>query len=334
MVGLRQEVPVVAALDQDALGEAEDARAEVALRKDAARGVWREAASLCIEWTVAARLAAHWRTYAGHIRDVRDALVAAYSGGASVSAGRLVRTDATIARAERRVADLEERGRVARETLAALAGDPAAVPPEPLPLPAPPAALDVDELLQTALVARGDVEAARARTRAAGARAEAASATADIPRFEVSASYMQMPGARPGLGAEVMMTMPWLGGGLAGARTAAGAEEQAVRSEAAVAERAAAVEVRRDAARLQAARRVLAQIADREVPAAERASAAERAAMSSGTFDLVSWLLAAEELIEARIDEEEARGEVARAWIELTAAAGLTHPAADQGNAP
>lgn len=73
-------------------------------------------------------------------------------------------------------------------------------------------------------------------------------------------------------------------------------------------------------------------IRDEELPAASRAAKAERAGLTSGSFDLTGWLLAARAEIEAGVDVEERRGEAARAWIDLQAAAAF--PAVAEEEAP
>ncbi|NUP13630.1 MAG: TolC family protein [Polyangiaceae bacterium] len=324
MLGVRQEIPVLAALDADGRAEAELARAEAADGRDARRALYLQFAAGCVDWAVSRSLADRSREFASHLRSVREATAAAYGGGAQLTLGSIARADAEAARADRRAIDFDEQSQIAREALVALAGEDVALPELPPGIPEPPTDADVDAMLEGAIGRRGDVAAARARGASADARAESARAMADVPEFEVAATYMQMPGARPGLGAMVSMTMPWIGGALSDASEAAEAERDAARYQASAAERAASVDVHTQAARFRAARRVLRSIEEYELPASERAADAERAGLGGGgAFDLTAWLIAAHAMLEARIEREMAKGAVARSWVELRAAAAL-----------
>ncbi len=323
MVGVRQEIPVLAALDAEGRAEAELSRAESAEGQDATRLVFLEAARACVDWGVARAIAQEWRQYATHLSDVRRATTIAYgAGAANASLGSIARVDADVARVGRRVIELEEQAVVARETLVALAGTTVVVPEAAPAVRNPPAQLDDERTIAVALGARGDVAAARLRSSAAAAHAESARALADVPKFEVAATYMQMPDARPGLGAMVSMTMPWIGGGLSDASDAAAEDSAASQHRASAVERAARVEVQAQASRLRAAQRTLRAIEESELPAFERAARAERAGLEGGNFDLTAWLLASHGVLETRIERELARGAVARAWLELRGATG------------
>ncbi len=323
MVGVRQEIPVLAALDAEGRAEAELSRAESAEARDTRRLLSLEAGRACVDWGVARAIAGEWRRYAAHLGDVSKATTTAYgAGAANASLGSIARVDADIARVERRAIELDEQAVAARDTLVALAGATVAVPEEAPALPTPPAKLDVEPTIAAALSARGDIAAARLRSSAAAAHAESARALADVPKFEVAATYMQMPDARPGLGAMVSMTMPWIGGGLSDAADAAGEDSAASQHQASAVERAARVEVQTQASRLRVAQRTLRAIEESELPAVERAARAERAGLEGGSFDLTAWLLASHGVLEARIERELARGAVARAWLELGSATG------------
>jgi hypothetical protein len=323
MVGVRQEIPVLAALDAEGRSEAELSRAESAEGRDVSRLLFLEAGRGCVDWIVAGEVAKRWREYGTHLSQVREATATAYGAGSgTTSLGSIARVDADIARVERRAIELEEQAHVARDGLVALAGEGVALPEEAPALPEPPRELDLEPTIAGALSVRGDVAAARFRAAAADARAESARAMADVPKFEVAATYMQMPGARPGLGAMVSMTMPWIGGGLLDASDAAEEEAKASVQQTAAVERAAVVEVRQQASKLRAAQLTLVALEERELPAAERAAKAERAGLLSGGFDLTAWLLASRMALEARIERELMRGAVARAWLELQGATG------------
>lgn len=320
MVGVRQEIPVLGALDADARAQAEEARAQAAEGRDDSRKLYQQAALACVDWAVSARVADRYREYGEHLKAVREAGATAYAAGAPSSLGSVARFEADAARIERRAIELDEQARASRDALVALAGEGIAIPEDPPALRRPPNEIDVESVIARALSARGDVAAARARSAAANARADAARAVAEVPKFEVAGTYMQTPGERAGLGAMVSMSMPWLGGGLADASDAAQEETTAANHQAAAAERAAEVEITTYAARLGTAQRALQSLEERELPAAERAAEAERAGLAAGSFDLTAWLLSAHMVLETRIEEEVMKGAVARAWIELEAA--------------
>ncbi|MBL8742544.1 MAG: TolC family protein [Myxococcales bacterium] len=315
---------MLAALDAEGRAEAELSHAESADGRDAMRMLFLEAGRGCVDWIVSSAIAGRSRDYANHLAEVRDAAIAAYGAGSGgTSLGSIARAEADIARVKRRTIELEEQARSARDGLAALAGGSVALPDEVPVLSEPPAELDLEAATAAALAARGDVAAARFRSAAASARAEGAKEVAETPRFEVGATYMQMPDARPGLGAMVSMTMPWIGGGLLDESDAAEEESAATRHQASAVERAARVEIQAQLSKLRAAKRTLAAIEESELPAAERAARAERAGLGAANFDLTAWLLASHGVLEARIEREVARGSVARAWLELQGSLGV-----------
>jgi outer membrane protein TolC len=84
----------------------------------------------------------------------------------------------------------------------------------------------------------------------------------------------------------------------------------------------ARVEVVQAAGRVKALRRSLAVLRERELPAAERAVAAERASLGSGGFDLAGWLQAATALRVARVDEARMQGDIEHAVVDFDASVG------------
>ncbi|MFO0550221.1 MAG: TolC family protein [Polyangiaceae bacterium] len=329
MVGISQEIPPLAARDKRALAAAEEARARAAKARSTGLSIWEQAATLCVDWVIADRTAGRLREYASHLGQVREGVLAIYSGGGAGGLAGIARADTEAARAERRAIDAEQTALVSRETLVALAGPDVPISEHPPELSSCPDATSLGAWLEDALANRPDLAAANAEYRAAAAEADAASADAQIPEFEVSLTYMQTPNQRAGLGAGVMMSIPWLGGG--GAASRAAAETASARKlEISAAEREATVELRRAVATLAAAQATLRAIVERELPAAERASQVGREALLGGNFDLADWLLAAHEELEARVDREEAVGRVAQAWIELQFATGRKDAPADE----
>jgi outer membrane protein TolC len=133
---------------------------------------------------------------------------------------------------------------------------------------------------------------------------------------------MQTPGMRAGLGAMVSMSLPWLWGGGSSRREGARHEVEAAAADAESARRMARVEVAQAAGRVQALRRSLAVLREREIPAAERAVEAGRASLGSGGFDLSAWIEAATVLRAARVDEARMRGEIEHAFVDLETSVG------------
>ena len=327
MFGVAQEFPGGGRSDR-ARAEAQmsqEARAEGA---DAARRLKAEAAHVCVTWAVAETVRARLLEHRRLLEQVRDAALVGYRGSAG-GLGAVARADAELAGADRRIAESEAELETARTTLAAFAGPEVALPS------AAPALIERDEtpdarkLTEVALATRGDVAAAQARKGAASARADAASSEASTPSFEVKATYMQTPGMRPGLGAMVGMSLPWLWGGGSERHDGARHDFEAAAADAESTRRLARAEVAQAAGRVVALRRSLAVLEGREIPAAERAVEAGRASLGSGGFDLSEWLEAASALRAARVDEARIRGDIEHAFVDLEASVGRPLEAGD-----
>lgn len=320
MFGLAQEFPGGGRSDRSR-AEAEMSREAKAEEADVARRLRADAAHACVAWSVADAVRARLLDHRKLLEQVRDAALVSYRGSAG-GLGAVARADAELAVADRRIAEVEAEAEAARATLEALAGGGKELPKDA------PALADRDENLATsrltamALATRGDIAAARARQGAASARADAASSEASTPSFEVKATYMQTPGMRAGLGAMVSMSLPWLWGGGSSRREGARHEVEAAAADAESARRMARVEVAQAAGRVQALRRSLAVLREREIPAAERAVEAGRASLGSGGFDLSAWIEAATVLRAARVDEARMRGEIEHAFVDLETSVG------------
>jgi outer membrane protein TolC len=318
MVGVEQEFPPAGVRDHRARAAAEEARALAGERTDLARRIYGEVAHACVDWSASKSVLDRARAHRDLLRDARDAVVAAYRGGAQ-DLGAVARADAELATADRGLAREEATAGAARSTLAALAG-PIEIPAEPPALDASIAeSIDVDS---QAVAARGDVTGAAARVRRAGELAGAADAEASSPAFELGVTYMQTPGSRAGIGAMVSMSLPWLWGGGSDAGDAAAHEVAATESELEAIEWEARVEIARALGAIREAIATLAALREHEIPAAERALEAERAAVSSGRFTLDAWIRAAHMVRQAHVDEAEARRALEHARIDLATAAG------------
>ncbi|MBC7171262.1 MAG: TolC family protein, partial [Polyangiaceae bacterium] len=321
MGGLSQAFPAARSRDRRALAEAEEARALAAESVEVGRALFLEVAHACVDWSAAEALR---RSIAGHrelFEAIREAALARYgTGGASL--GMVARTEAALAGIDRQLVEAELESEVARAALEALSAGLAPLPRQAPPLRDFDRTLEVERLVAAALAARGDREATEARAGAASARSEAARAEGRAPSFEVRASYMQSPSMSPGLGAMVSMSLPWLWGGAGARREAAEADAIAARADIEARERVIRVEVTRAVSRLMATRRALELLVTRELPAAQQAAEAERAALASGRFDLLAWTDAAHALETALHDAVRLRGALGHASIDLQASTG------------
>jgi outer membrane protein TolC len=188
------------------------------------------------------------------------------------------------------------------------------------------------------MVERGVERAATHRRRAAEARVSAARAEAHEPTIGLRASYMQMPGERPALGAMVSATVPWLWGGGSARVEAAEAELRASRAEEAEVARSLSLERLRAEGRRRVEAESLRALRDVELPALERGLEAARASVSGPGFDLAALLEAARALRVARREEIELAVGLAHTDVDVAAAgvhAGAdSAPRATSGEAP
>jgi outer membrane protein TolC len=323
MVSLGQEFPAPGMRSGEARAEAEEARADAAEARERARMIYGEVAHACVDWTGATAQIEHWQRYVTLVRSAREASIAAFRAGAPLAG--VARLEAELASAERKLATAEEEARQTRRTLEELTRGLAALPTRPPPLSeisTPPPSL-------AAAPERDDVRAARGRVEGALAQSDVAEASALEPEVEVRATYMQMPGARAGLGAMVGMSLPWLWGGGSDAREAAEHDVSAARSELESAQRRARAEVARAEGQSRALARSLQMLTEREIPAAERAMDAHHASTTGALFDLSEWLESAFALRQARLDEVETRTALAHALVDLAIARGT--PTAREG---
>jgi cobalt-zinc-cadmium efflux system outer membrane protein len=329
MAGIEQDLPPAGALDGRARAAAEDARIALADLADTERRVRAEAGHACVDWSQASEEIARLGASARALAEMMDVMSDRLASGAGLLAD-VARIDGERARVEREIARAEAQRSRAEARLRAIAGSDAsssaeassllgaAAPPLESPLPG----IDVVRLLERAIEQRAELRAAGARARAAAARASAAEAEASTPMFSVRATYMQMPGARPGLGAAVGMTLPWLWSGEGAARDAARLEAEAELDRALRIRRELALEIAGAAGELAAAKRTLDALRARERPAAERALEAISAAYTSGATDLLAWIDAAHMVRDIDLEEARLLGDAAHARVELERAVG------------
>ena len=329
MFGIGQEFPP--GRSGRALSEAEDALALLAESTEMERGAWAETAHACVAWSTATIVHAQMQGHLEIVSLLREAVLSRYRGGATDGLTMIAQTESEIAAAARHVAEAEEEVRASRDLLVAFASGSVALPEEPPMLAVRPALPPVNELVERALSSRGTVVAGLARAAGAQARLDASDSEAETPTFELRATYMQSPSMRPGVGAMVSMSLPWL------SRASSTADSTrhmyaAARADVEDIERSIRVEVVRASGRVRVLTRSLALLMEQEVPAATRAIEAARASLTGLGFDVAAWIEAAHALRLIRVDEARTRAALEEAWVELEAAVG--QPIAAQPIAP
>ncbi|AKF08797.1 Heavy metal RND efflux outer membrane protein, CzcC family [Sandaracinus amylolyticus] len=321
MAGLAQSLPPAGALDGRARAAAEEAREALGEWSERRRELRADAAHACTDWAEAKAIDARLAAAEDVLARMSEALRARLPTSDDPLA-ELARVDAERARVRRMRAETETTMARAEARLAAWIGESTITIEGEPSLRVIDAVPDRDALFERAMRARGVIESARASARAAAARADAASAEASIPMFRVSATYMQMPQARAGLGASFSMTLPWLWSGEGAMHDAARARAEAALDVVAATERTLRGEIAAAIAALETARRALATIESEERPAVERALGAIAATYASGPADLLAWIDAARALRELEVEDARLRAAAAHAWIDLESAVG------------
>ncbi len=325
MLEVRQMFPAAGARDARARASAEEARERVAALADREADVRSRAGQA---WADYVHGALDHHVHGAHLEllgVMLDAARARFAGGGALA--EIPRIEAERARTRRSIARVEAELARARATLNALLlrapdaplGPPAELGPETV-------AASVDDLTALALRTRGDVAMSHARMRAAHARSDVARAEARWPAFTAGASYMQDPQQRPGFGATVAATLPWVWGD-GPERVEAALERE--RAEAATAE-SAAVTVRGEVsvalARLHGLEHELVVLHTEERPAASRAVEAVRAAYVGGHAPLLEWIDAARQVLDVEMEEVEVTSSMAHAAVDLDRAVGMPVP--------
>lgn len=320
IAGITQRLPPGGALDGRARAEAEEAQVAIGELAERRTQLRQRALDACVAWAASDLEAERLRDAERVATEMRESLLAQVRAGGGASLAELARLDAELSRLARLRVEAEGRARRASTRLGAwMEGE---LPEQAPAIDAPEDQGSVERWIELALERHGALRAARARARAAQARADAARAEASVPTFMVGASYMQMPEGRPGLGASVGMTLPWLWSGEGAARDAAVLEAEAELDEVAALEREVRAQVRAAAAELHAASQALAELRERERPAAVRALETMAALYPSGAVELGAWLEAARRVRDLDVEEARLVGDVARAWATLEGAIG------------
>lgn len=325
MVEVRQMFPAAGARDARARAAAEEARGRVAELAARESDVAARAGQAYADYVHGAL---DHRVHAAHLDllgAMLDAARARFAGGGALA--DVPRIESERARTRRAIARIASEIDRARATLNALLRR---SPDAPLGPPADRSAetvrLPLDDLLSLAARTRGDLRQAQARIRAARARSDAARAESRWPTFTAALSYWQDPQQRPGVGATVAATLPWVWGGardrLAEARERelaelAGAESVTVtaRGELAVAQ-----------ARLHGLERELVVLRREARPAAVRSVEAVRASYVAGRSELLAWIDAARQVLDVEKEEVDVTAAMAHAATDLERAVGAPLP--------
>lgn len=322
MLGLGQELPPADALDGRARAMVEEARIALAELAERAREIRAEAAHACADWSEAEAERARLVEAESVVQQMREAVIARFASS-DQPLSDVLRIDAELAHLAHRRVEAEARRARAGARIEALLGLEArtesGLPP---PLAERTLELELARLLELAAELRGAIAGARARARAAAARLAAAEAEASIPTFSIRATYMQMPGARAGLGAAFGMTLPWLWSGEGARRDAAREEVDAALDEVAALERDVRVEVVGAVHALEVVARSLAILREHRRPATARALEAVGSNYATGQADLLTWLDLVRAMRDIDIEEVELLGEAAHAWADLEGAVG------------
>jgi outer membrane protein TolC len=302
MLGVGQRFTPPGVRDGTSRAELETASTLLAAAADAGRAVFSDVAHACVDWSTAQHVLKEASAHRALVSELREAMLAGYRGGAD-SLAALAQADGELAAAQRIEApDLD--------TLQAKA------------------LVEATTLVSLALRTRGDMMAAEAEQRSSEAQQEATASAAQVPELTVRATAMQMPGNRLGASLLLDVSLPWLWGGGAERDAAAHHGLAAAEARRLDVERRVRTEVVRAARQLRAVERSLEVLTTRELPAARHLIETERAALSSGNFDMTRWLAAAHALREAHLDEARSHGDLAHALVSLRVAVGAPLPAA------
>ena len=336
MLEVRQMFPAAGSRDARARSSLEEARGRVAALLDREAEVRSRAGQAYADYVHGALDHHVHGAHLDLLAVMLDAARARFAGGGSLT--EIPRIEAEQARTRRSIARVEAELERARATLnALLQRAPDAPLGPPAELGAETVTASLDELTALALRSRGDLAQATSRIRAAQARTDVARAEARWPTFTAGVSYMQDPQQRPGFGASIAATLPWVWGD-GPERVEASLERE--RSEDAAAE-SVTVTVRGDVsvamARLRGLERELVVLHTEGRPAAARAVEAVRSAYVNGRAQLLEWIDAARQVLDVEMEEVELTAGMAHAAADVDRAVGTSVPrspfVADDGGA-
>jgi outer membrane protein TolC len=326
MVELRQRFPAAGSLDARSRAMADEAHAIVAELASEERQTAQRAAEAYADYVHGVRDHALAHDHLALLEQMQGAVRARFTtgGGGLADAARI---DLEIAKTRRAIARLDGEIARARATINALLRRPADGPLGPPSDVAPMTVrLPVDALVTQAQEQRGTFVAARDRIRAAQGRREAAEAEARWPEFMVGVGYWQDPNMRPGYGASVSMSLPWLWSGHRDRIDEAREREAAEAAVLAGASVEAQSEITEAHARIVTAERELRVLQTQAVPAARRSIEAIRAVYTTGSASLLEWVDAARSLLDLEMEGTDISAELARAVAALERSVGATLP--------
>lgn len=326
MVELRQRFPAAGSLDARARAAAAEAEAMLAELATEERLVAARAATAYAEYVHGLRDHELHHRHLALLERMRSAVLARLTTGGTALA-EAARVDVEIARTRRAIARIDGEIARARSTINALLRRPLSAP---LGTPADGAPqtvrATVDELVARALAVRGSAVASEAQARAATARREAAEAEARIPEFMVGVGYWQDPQMRPGFGANVSMSLPWLWGPPRERLSEARELELAASEGRDAAVLDARVEIGEAHAALRAAEQEILTVHQQGVPAARRSIDGIQAAYASGHASLLEWVDASRSLLDLEMEEVDLAATMALAVAALERAVGAELP--------
>jgi len=331
MLHVAQTLPPGDMLDGSTRAAAEDALAALAELAEMRRQIRARARHACADRAAAQARRIALESSSALLGQMSELIAARQSTGAPIA--DLASIDAERARLDRLTADVNARASAAESVLRTLLGlgaTDALAPTAPL---SEPQTWEADALVTRAIESRGMLAVHRARALSAAARADSHAAAADVPTFDVRASYMQVPDARAGLGVFFGMTLPWLSSAEGSRRDAARAEAEAELADLAGLERDVATDVTTALGELARVSAVLATLRERERPALERALVAVQAGYASGSVDLLAWLDVVRRQRELSLDEIELLGAAEHAVAEVELAVGAPLATGREGGA-
>ncbi len=326
MVELRQRFPAAWSLDARARAMADEAHAIVAELVSEERQIAQRAADAYADYVHGVRDHALHHEHLALLEQMQGAVRARFTtrGSGLADAARI---DLEIAKTRRVIARIDGDIVRARATINALLrrseDAPLGTPSDLTPMTV---RLSVVELAARAREHRGAFVAARDRIQAAQARREAAEAEARWPEFMVGIGYWQDPNMRPGYGANVSMSLPWLWGGQRHRVDEAREREAAEASALAGASVEAQSEITEAHARIVAAERELQVLQMQALPAARRSIDAIRAVYTTGNASLLEWIDAGRSFLDLEMEETDVSAELARAVASLERSVGAPLP--------
>lgn len=325
MAAIREDLPAPGARGARASAAAHEVRAARAERSERERDVAMRASVLHAAWVATYEEAEVLDTTLALVERIRATALARY-GARAASAVDVVRLDAEVEAVRRRRRLVDEERAVIESAIGALLGLPEGTP---LGVPAREDATTArleGLVVDTAVENRGELASRRERVAAAEDRARALDYEARRPRFGMALSYMQVPSMRPGYGAVVMMSMPWLSGRNRAMADEAREERAMLEADLRMLERDTTVEAVEAERRVRASAAALETLLDDELPALERAVRMAETGYATGGVDLPSWLEIHRTTLEARAEAVALRRELDTAIAQLERVLGAELP--------